>query len=102
MNLSTFEQSLQDEAPPSGLTPELMALWWDAKGHWDRAHQIVQDLASPEAAWIHALLHREEGDQRNADYWYRRAARQRPSTALHQEWQDIASTLLDSLTRPDA
>ena len=94
MDLTTFEQSLRQAMPPEELRPVLKALWLDAKGDWHQAHRIVQDLDDPQAAWVHALLHREEGDQWNADYWYRRAGRPRSTASLEQEWREIAAALL--------
>jgi hypothetical protein len=66
------------------------ALWWDAHGDWDRAHQLAQSVDTPDGAWVHAYLHRKEGDLSNADYWYRRAGRQRPGIPLDAEWMELA------------
>lgn len=76
-----------------GLAPLLAALWWDARGDWTRAHEITQSVATPEGAWVHAYLHRKEGDLANADYWYARAGRRRPAGALEEEWAEIARAL---------
>lgn len=73
--------------------PLLHALWHDAQGNWDRAHQIAQDIETPEGAWVHAYLHRKEGDQFNADYWYRRAGRPSCKTSLEAEWGEIVGGL---------
>ena len=78
---------------PDGLLPLLAALWWAARGDWERAHRIAQSIGTAEGAWVQAYLHREEGDLGNADYWYRRAGRQRPSTSLKQEWAEIVQAL---------
>jgi len=76
MEIDDFLASVQaEDHPPSGLTPALEALWHAEKGNWDRAHTIAQDIASAEGSWIHANLHREEGDHANAGYWYARAGR---------------------------
>ncbi len=72
----------------------LQALWHEAKGNWDQAHATVQDLPDQTAAWIHAYLHRQEGDTWNADYWYRRAGKHRPALTLQEEWEQIARELL--------
>ena len=72
----------------------LAALWWQAQGDWARAHEAAQADEGAEAAWVHALLHREEGDLGNADYWYRRAGKRRPDGALSDEWAAIAAALL--------
>jgi hypothetical protein len=94
MDLETFEQSVTRDDPPKGLSPSLQALWYDARGDWDRAHRIVQAISSVEAAWVHAYLHRKEGDIWNADYWYSRAARQRPTGSLDDEWRSLTTALL--------
>ena len=94
MDLQRFETSLAGEGPPVGLTPVLQALWYEGKGDWDRAHRIVQELSGATAAWVHAYLHRKEGDTWNADYWYSHAGRKRPSIPLQTEWQDIVAQLL--------
>ncbi len=95
MNYQTFTDSLNQPHPPADLSPLLRALWHDAQGHWDRAHEIAQDLDSPEAAWVHAYLHRREGDQANAGYWYRRAGKPFPTQSLQEEWESIARRLAD-------
>jgi hypothetical protein len=92
--LATFKESLSRSAPPARLRPALQGLWWAAKGEWDRAHTLVQDEESTEAAWVHAYLHRVEGDLPNAGYWYRRAGRASASGSLDEEWQAIAADLL--------
>lgn len=95
MNLETFKASLSSPAPPSGVSIYLQALWYVAKGDWDKAHVLVQDLSDINAAWIHAYLHRQEGDTWNADYWYSRAGKKRPATSLQEEWDSIVSALLE-------
>ncbi|MGH6634748.1 MAG: hypothetical protein ACRED0_00960 [Gammaproteobacteria bacterium] len=94
MDLQDFKQSLDKPAPPPRLQVPLEALWYDAKGEWDEAHNIVQQQNDTASAWVHAYLHRKQGDSSNADYWYRRAQRLRASGALAQEWEHIARTLL--------
>lgn len=81
-------------APPAGLAAPLEALWWEAHGDWDRAHGAAQAGEDAGSAWVHAYLHRVEGDLANADYWYRRAGRQRPAASLEAEWAAIAAALL--------
>jgi len=94
LDLHTFRDSIAKPQPPAGLTPALQALWWDAKGDWNKAHRIVMDEPSREAALVHAYLHRLEGDPGNAEYWYRKA-RQKPATGrVEAEWQAIARALL--------
>jgi hypothetical protein len=72
----------------------LRALWHDAKGEWDAAHEVAQNIDNPTGAWIHAYLHRKEGDLGNAGYWYRRAQKAECRTSLDGEWEEIVSALL--------
>ena len=95
MNMAEFKTSLSGAAPAPHLDAPLAALWWAANGDWDQAHKIVQDDASAEAAWVHAYLHRVEGDLGNAGYWYRQAAKPAATGPLETEWDGIASTLLE-------
>lgn len=95
MAIEEFRASLREAAPPSSLPPLLSALWWDAKGNFGRAHDIAQeDESGQEAAWVHAYLHRKEGDPDNAGYWYRRAHQPHPQTSPDEEWRQITSVLL--------
>jgi len=94
MNLESFIESLVADAPPAGLSPYLLSLWYDAKGNWTKAHDIIQDEENKNGSWIHAYLHRKEGDIWNADYWYRKAGKTRPSHSLDEEWKLIASELM--------
>jgi len=80
--------------PPACLTGPVLALWWDARGDWTRAHEAAQVGEDADSAWVHAYLHRREGDLANADYWYRRAGRRRPAEPLEAEWAAIAAALL--------
>jgi hypothetical protein len=85
---------LPEEAPPSQDWPvELCALWYERQGNWEKAHDLVQDADSGRGAWVHAYLHRKEGDLWNADYWYRRAGRKRPDASLEDEWLHIMKVL---------
>jgi hypothetical protein len=94
MTLEAFVDTLEHPEPPAGLPPPLLALWHDGHGDWDAAHHVAQDIDDETGAWIHAYLHRKEGDIGNAGYWYRRAGR-RPSTeTLEDEWQTIATALI--------
>jgi hypothetical protein len=92
--MSDFRASLSGTAPVSGLEPPLAALWWAAKGQWDAAHKIVQDQDTVDAAWVHAYLHRIEGDLGNAGDWYRRAGQPVAKDSLEAEWERIVSALL--------
>ncbi|MDQ3279335.1 MAG: hypothetical protein M3Q06_13485 [Bacteroidota bacterium] len=94
MNLDTFKHTIKSQQPPGELSVYLQAMWWDAKGNWEKAHGLIQDLTDKTAAWIHAYLHRKEGDIRNADYWYNRAGKKRPAVSLDEEWSHITETLL--------
>ena len=94
MTLEEFRATLTASAPPSGITTPLTALWHDGRGDWDAAHQVAQDIDDQTGAWIHAYLHRKEGDASNAAYWYRRAARPVATTSLDAEWTAIVTALL--------
>jgi hypothetical protein len=94
MTLTELRASLREDAPPPGLPETVQALWHDARGDWDEAHRIAQDIHDADGSWVHAYLHRKEGDLSNASYWYRRAGRDRPSLALDEEWRQIAEALL--------
>jgi hypothetical protein len=93
MTPAAFERSLSNAAPPKALEPALQALWWAKKGDWDKAHRLVMDERSREAAWVHAYLHRVEGDEGNAGYWYRQAQRRPAAGALDAEWAAIVAAL---------
>jgi hypothetical protein len=69
------------------------ALWHDARGDWEQAHEIAQSIDDSEGAWVHAYLHRKEGDLSNAGYWYSRAGRKKPDASLDEEWKEIAEAL---------
>ncbi|MBL7743425.1 MAG: hypothetical protein JNN00_08085 [Chitinophagaceae bacterium] len=94
MDITQFKQSLSGQFPPEGLSVYLRALWYDGKGDWEAAHNIVQEKNDDKAAWIHAYLHRKEGDSWNAGYWYDRAGRKRPAVTLENEWEDIVSEMM--------
>jgi hypothetical protein len=72
----------------------LQALWHDAHGNWDRAHDLAQQAGERDGAWVHAYLHRKEGDEGNAAYWYRLAGKKKPSLGLEAEWSEIVGALL--------
>jgi hypothetical protein len=93
MTVDEFRVTLAQAAPPDLAAP-LRALWHDARGEWDAAHAVAQDIDNPDGAWIHAYLHRKEGDLGNAAYWYERARQPVATDALDEEWQRIATALL--------
>jgi len=92
--LAEFKDTLSSASSPAQLPATLLALWHDAKGNWDAAHKVAQDIDDAEAAWIHAYLHRKEGDTGNAAYWYRRAGKPVSALSLEEEWEQIAEELL--------
>ena len=95
-SLETFRGSLSEATPPAGLPPALLALWWAAGDEWDRAHGVVQQReGEPDCDWVHAYLHRAEGDLSNAAYWYRRAGQPAAHGATQVEWTAIATALCD-------
>ncbi|MEP6917764.1 MAG: hypothetical protein ABJC89_19105 [Acidobacteriota bacterium] len=96
MTLIEFTRSIGDPEPPAGLSPALVALWHDGRGDWAAAHQVAQDVEDASGAWIHAYLHRKEGDLSNAGYWYRRAGQPVASESLTAEWERIATALLQA------
>ena len=73
----------------------LLALWWDGRGNWKKAHEIAQDVPGPDGAWVHAYLHRKEGDEWNAGYWYRRAGRTAAHGDWRVEWEAIVKEMLE-------
>jgi len=88
-----LQASVSADIPPAGLAPTVQALWWAAKGDWDKAHKIVMNEDGADAAWVHAYLHRVEGDLPNARYWYRTAGKPAATGALSEEWNAIAAEL---------
>ncbi|TMJ04310.1 MAG: hypothetical protein E6G97_07340 [Alphaproteobacteria bacterium] len=94
MTLSELNASLTAPEPPHGLAPPVQSLWWAAHGEWEKAHAIVMKDDSREAAWVHAYLHRVEGDLPNASYWYRTAGKPVATGTLETEWTAIAGALL--------
>lgn len=94
MIFSTFTESLSANEPPQNISIYLKSLWYDAKGNWDKAHQLIQDVDDKNASWIHAYLHRKEGDVSNAGYWYSRAGKTRSSLSLEKEWKEIVTALI--------
>jgi hypothetical protein len=96
MTPAVFKRSLAKRMPPSGLSPALAALWWAGNDKWDKAHEIVMNEDGKDCAWVHAYLHRVEGDGDNARYWYRQAKRDPAMGDLASEWAAIAAALLST------
>ncbi len=94
MTLEEFRSTLSRPSPPAELSPPLRAMWEDAKGNWNAAHEIAQNIDTRAGSWIHGYLHRKEGDLSNAGYWYRRAAQMTPHDTLEEEWTRIVTELL--------
>ena len=94
MTLEEFRESLVREEPPRELEIALAALWWDAKGNWKQSHEVAGQDEGPAAAWVHAYLHRKEGDAGNASYWYTRADKTPSKSSLEDEWTEITESLL--------
>ena len=94
ITLAEFRASLHADEPPPGLSLALQALWWDAHGNWDHAHGLVDSLETPDGMAVHAYLHRRQGADWNADYWYRRAGRAFHRPRLEEEWAALVEGLI--------
>ncbi|MEO0734948.1 MAG: hypothetical protein AAFZ52_19075 [Bacteroidota bacterium] len=95
MQRTEFDASLTKSAPPSACRTEIAALWWLKNRNWQRAHDLIDPEPGPDAAWVHALLHRMEGDEWNANYWYNQAGRPRPDNTIGQELEEQLTYFLD-------
>jgi hypothetical protein len=93
MTFEEFKTSL-NASIPDNISVYLKSLWYDGKGDWEQSHDIIQDREDKNAAWIHAYLHRKEGDLWNADYWYRRAGKKRPEFSLEEEWKELVNAFI--------
>lgn len=91
-----FEQTLAQSKPPATWPHELKALWFDAKGDWEASHNIAQDMHNALGSWVHAYLHRREGDRFNAGYWYRQAGRRYSEMSLEEELQEMVEFVLEN------
>ncbi len=89
-----FLSSLEGGNPPENISPYLLALWHDGRGDWEASHNVAQDIHDRNGSWIHAYLHRKEGDLPNAGYWYRQAGRPQPALTLQQEWEQLVKHFL--------
>ena len=94
MTFDEFAETLHAAAAPSGISAALLALWHDGRGDWDGAHRVAQDIDDATGSWVHAYLHRKEGDSGNAAYWYQRAGQPVAKGALEDEWAQIVTALL--------
>ena len=94
--LTEFKASFDLAAPPDELPVQLKSLWYDGKGDWHQAHAEVDHLDGRASAWVHAYLHRKEGDIWNADYWYRKAQKTRPDISLDDEWEQLVIHFLNN------
>jgi hypothetical protein len=94
MDLKAFRDSLSESSAPATLSSALLGLWLDANGDWDGAHRAVQSESSGDATWVHAYLHRKEGDLSNAAHWYTKTGRSASVVSLDQEWESIATSVL--------
>lgn len=93
MDVTEFRSLLAGELPPEGLAIPLAALWWDAKGKWELAHGLVDELETVDGMAVHAYLHRKEGAAANADYWYERAGRKFQRKSFEAEWEALVEGL---------
>ena len=96
MKFEEFKATMDNALPPKSITSSLAALWYAGKGDWEQAHAIAQEVPTREGSWVHAYLHRVEGDQWNANYWYNRAGKTMPGVDLEQEWEEIVRAMLTS------
>lgn len=94
MDIGQFKDSVEKDSFPEFHSPLLQALWLERRGEWDKAHSIVQQIPTKLGSWVHAYLHRVEGDLGNARYWYRRAGRKESDLPHWEEWEEIAEYLL--------
>lgn len=95
MTVTDFKASLQSKDAPSGISPLLQSLWYDAKGDWENAHSIAQEIHTRKGSWIHAYLHRKEGDNGNASYWYHMADMTFPQVSLEEEWEEMVAAFVE-------
>ena len=93
-SLTQFKEFFNAERPDAAMSPQLKSLWYDGKGNWQQAHNQVDHLNDQSSAWVHAYLHRKEGDTWNADYWYRRAGKTRPNISIDEEWEQLVLEFL--------
>lgn len=95
MTRSEFEKLIALDAPPGGLAVPLQALWYDAKGKWEKAHDLVDELETKYGMAVHAYLHRKSGETSNSEYWYERCGREFKRASFDEEWQALVEALLN-------
>jgi hypothetical protein len=95
MTIEEFILSVEGKNAPAGINDFLLALWYDKKGEWDKSHEISQNLNNASGYWIHAYLHRKEGDLGNAAYWYQRAGKELPQSSISEEWRNLLVYFID-------
>jgi hypothetical protein len=101
MTIDEYLSSIDGDHAPDGLSPYLTALWYEKRGDWKRAHEIVQEIDDVTAAWLHAYLHRREGDLDNAGYWYRQSGKPVARASLDVEWREIVDALFQPAVSGD-
>jgi hypothetical protein len=95
MNVMNSEIEEFLDSPVTAIqTRPLRALWYAAHGDWTAAHEEAQVSEDPESCWVHALLHREEGEQGNAEYWYRKAGKPVFKGSIEDEREAMITALL--------
>lgn len=94
LSFTEFVNSVSNTQPPPNVNVYLKSLWYEKKGDWEKAHDLIDDIPEPTASWVHAYLHRKQGDQWNADYWYKKAGKPSCTQTLDEEWTTIAQYLL--------
>lgn len=94
MNFELFTNTLSQSFPPKDFSAYLQSLWYDGKGDWEKAHSLIDSMEDKTACWVHAYLHRKEGDKFNANYWYNKAGKPMPVYSFEKEWEEIIKALL--------
>ncbi len=94
MDISFFRETLKEAAPPPRWNRSLQSLWWDARGDWHKAHDLADGLNTQAGSWIHAYLHRREGDEWNAAYWYNKAGKPFPRISLDEEFEELVGAMI--------
>ncbi len=95
MNYTEFKATLKNNEPPNDYSDALVALWYDAQGNWHSAHELVDGKSDSNSKWIHAYLHRKEGDDWNAGYWYRQAGKPFSKLTLEEEHRELVEFMLN-------